>query len=199
MGKKLVWALALSGVLFAAPAFATTLYVTNWTEFAPGSGCTVAQPCANPGNAIGLPDDQFVSLGHGGSITLDFGVAFTGPGKVWEVSPADLASLARNPETADIYTSLADDTFGGGGVQWTLQGSVSNALAQDGQPITILGNWRYLAVLDTAAPLSKSQNGFDVDAVSVTQVVPEPALLSLFGLGLVGMGRRLGRSRRRAA
>jgi len=176
---KLLTALSAGACMlaFTGAASAATVYATNVVDYSPVGAIPADR--SDSAEALGAADDSFVSLGLGGSITLGFGKLATGPATVWEVTFGDTSA---HIETADIFAIS-------GGTE-TLVGSVSNALAQDGQSLSFAGTFDYIKIVDTSPLDGGSTDGFDVDAVSVDLVplVPVPASALLLVGGLAGFG-----------
>lgn len=155
----------------------------------------------DPDNALGAPDNLFLSLGLGGTAVFDFGTAFQGTAQVFEVTfGCTLAGgiCTSHPEQVEVFVgnSYTLDSFDLSG--FVSKGLVTNGNAQGGGSVIVDGPFSFLALVDRSSLLGPiSTDGFDVDAVSVA-AVPLPAALPLFGaaLGLFGL---FGWRRRRTA
>lgn len=164
-----------------------------------GNGTAGESTRGDPDNALGTEDGNFLSLGLGGLAVFGFDQDFTGPGSVFEVTfnCSDVGgTCVQHPEQVRVWTGTtyaADGSFDITG--FSDQGTVQNGDAQDGATVTIGGNFTYLALADESSALGEeSFDGFDVDAVSVTEIqepdvdIPVPATLGLLGAGLIGVG-----------
>lgn len=161
-----------------APATASTIHYADsasWTNngtVAVGSGRDIAN------NALGAPDNKFLSIGLGGEVTLGFSTLFSGSASVFEVTFGNRASY---PESADIYVGLGSGPM-------TLVTSITNALGQS--TFNFSGLWNTMKIVDTS-PWVKGRDGFDLDAVGVAPVpLPAAGLLLLGSLAGLGLFRR---------
>lgn len=157
----------------------------------------------NPANALGAPDQTgttasgFYSLGKGGIAVFGFDSSFSTSANVFEVSfgCSNAGLCSGYPEQADVYALNGDYTAFDGAFDledlttlgFTKIGTVLNGDANgaNGAAVTFTGPFKWLALVDG----SNTDDGFDVDAVSVS-AVPLPAsftflLASLGGLGLL--------------
>ncbi len=160
---------------------------------------------SNPDNALGLPDYTgdynctgdptcaFVSLGDGGSITLQFtDNLLTGSGD----SNSDLWIFEVGPSVEDTFVDISFDN-----VTWYSVGSVGGSRSSidiDAFGFSAESQFRYVRLTDNG-DLDDQFGitvGADIDAVGAisTTVVPVPAAAWLFGSGLIGL---VGFSRRK--
>ena len=165
-----------------------------------------------PDNALGPDDDNdFYSLGLGGSALFTFGGNILGSGTLVEVtfncSVEQSGFCGGYSEEAEIYgiggpIDLAglEDGFAGGiqnsdltGLSRTLIDAIPNGSAQSGFAFDTGGNtYAGLLIVDTS---SNTGDGFDVASVAATPApVPlPPAAALLFGaVGGLGLLRRRG-------
>lgn len=140
--------------------------------------------------ALGPADDFFYSLGLGGHLTVSFGQTFSGKTEI-KLTEVTWLPPARYGEAVDIFAIF-------GGVE-TLVGTLTNAQALSGVGLIHTGIFDSLKFVDVTAtlfPSSPSDDGFDIDSIELTTVVPAPlgAGMLLTGLGSFGFFR----ARRRA-
>jgi hypothetical protein len=210
--------LVLAGV--GAAQASTVDWANNVIEFKPGAQGTID---GTPGNnnvdvsALGAPDGQFVSLGNGGFIVLDFpggmkaGATIvvertngcTGPvndlctqwpeaaevfvGSDWQIGKGATFALAN---AENNFISVGTVKNGGSDV---VSGSGSNSLSRS-VLLNVLTPFSQIVLVDRTAGLPghqashfSSNGGFDVDAVGATPV-PGPAALPLIATGLAVFG-----------
>lgn len=170
----------LAGVLAiwaATSASSATSYATGVTW----SGTNVpGSERQDTANALGAPDESFLSLGLGGQADFTFGTSFTSPGEVFEVTWGNRANYV---ETADIFV--------GSNGSFSFVQSIDNSTGS-GIAFTFAGTFDTLRIRDTS-PVLSGRDGFDIDAVGVTPQVPLPASVILLGAGigaLTGLRRR---------
>lgn len=146
-------------------------------------------PSALTANSAG-----FYSLGFGGSITLGFSGLFgSGTATFFETTYAG----PYGTESADVFVfDVASNLFVFAGSVDNLAGGVGDTLSFDG---LCLSGCSSLKLVDTTSKAAfagtKSADGFDVNAVSVTLFeqlagrnnVPEPGSVALFGLALAAL------------
>lgn len=178
--------------IFAGPAQAATIYATTVVDQSRGDAVNsgVANNLReNTYNALGAADGAanpqfgFYSIGNGGDLTVSFGQTFTGPGLIFEITGGTVSSYN---ESVDVYASV-DNSAG----SYSLVGQITNLAAQGGGTVVFSNNgpFSFLKLVDTS---TQTGDGFDVDAIGVSQV-PVPAAAWLFGsalLGLSGVARR---------
>ena len=127
----------------------------------------------NPLNALGPANDTFFEIGSGASADFTFGRDFNTDVTVYEVT---FGNVSRWEESADLYVGF-------GGV-FHFVSSISNADAQNGLLLGLLG--LPISVFDTVrlTDTSSLPGIFDVDAVQVSPVpLPAAAWLFLSALG----------------
>lgn len=174
-------------------AGAATITATDATAFA-GKGVVGDRGAA--GNALGVADGKFLSLGLGGAAVFSFGQAFTGPISVLEVTYNRVGYL----ETARVFAGnlFAAGTSAFRMADFTEIGTIGNAAPV--ATLSFTGTYRYLALLDTS-PRRAGRDGYDVDSITVSggpaaTIAPAPvplpasALLLALGIGAFGAARR---------
>ncbi|MGS4944449.1 VPLPA-CTERM sorting domain-containing protein [Meridianimarinicoccus sp. RP-17] len=181
MRYKSFVAAAAAALLLGSAAQAATIYATgvDWTN---NGTVGSSNDRDNPLNALGEPDDKFLSLGLGGQADFTFGETFTGPGASYEITFGNRAGYF---ESADVFAGI--------GGSFSKIGEVDNASAA-GFVFSFAGIFDTLRLVDTS-PFVAGRDGYDVDAVGVTALpntgttpVPLPASALLLGAGVAGMG-----------
>jgi hypothetical protein len=125
-------------------------------------------------------DNDFFSLGLGGTATFEISPVFSGSGTAVEVT---FGSTGNHVELADVLV-LSD------GVNFTFVTQLSNAGNVRNFSFNIPGGpFSFIRFADATAASSSSTDGFDLDAFSV-QTVPVPAAALLMPLGLAALARR---------
>jgi len=146
-----------------ATAFAATEYATNTVSFIQGNqkgGNPVDASRSDPTAALGAPDGNFVSLGFGGQLDLEFADYMGG---TLSISVQEVTGGSYPEELADVYVS--DDN-----ATWTKVGTASNELGlEDGLTTFDLQGMcvKYVRLVDVTNPdlHTSTADGFDVDAV----------------------------------
>ncbi len=147
-------------------------------------------------NAIGAPNGGYVSLGDGGSITLEFvDNRLTGSG----TSGLDLWIFEVGPDVEDTFVEISKD-----GVTWASVGKVFGATSGiniDAFGFGIADQFRFVRLTDDTneGDQTGASVGADIDSVgAITSViatpVPEPETWALM---LAGLGVIAGALRRR--
>ena len=160
--------LALVVTSFAAfsPASAATQYASTVVNFNQGTekdGSAVQASRSNPANALGAPDDQFVSLGFDGDLELMFAQPYSGS---VTVTVSETTTGAWPLETAEVEVS--ED-----GNSWTSVGTASNNEGQGSSPqqteLDVPEGMcvQYVRLTNTTDPDEHADDadGFDIDAV----------------------------------
>lgn len=160
--------LALVVTSFAAlsPASAATQYASTVVDFTQGTekdGSPVQASRSNPANALGAPDDQFVSLGFDGALELMFAQAYSGS---VTITVSETTTGPWPLETAEVEVS--ED-----GNSWTSVGTASNNEGEGSSPqqteLDVPDNMcvQYVRLTNTTDPEEHADDadGFDVDAV----------------------------------
>lgn len=152
----------------------------------------------NAGNSLGLPDGNYVSLGDGGLLTLQFvDNLLTGSGS----ASLDLWIFEVGADVEDTFVEISTDN-----INYVSVGKVTGATS--GIDIDAFGYgpgslFAYVRLRDDPDEGDQSgpSVGADIDAVgaiSTVAAVPEPSTYALFTAGLAGIalvGRHLKRRR----
>jgi len=172
-------------------------------DFSPEIGTNIAS-VRDPLEALGIPDYpsgpgvDYVSLGDGGSITLQFtDNSLTGSGN----SDDDLWIFEIGPDVEDTFVEISKN-----GTDWESVGSVGGSTSGidiDAFGWGVLDFFSFVRLTDDPDEGQQSGQsstvGADIDAVGAISSappvpqVPVPAAVWLFGtalIGLVGFGRR---------
>jgi hypothetical protein len=193
--------LLLAGAAFAVSggmASASTIYADIVVSSSQGT-CTGAGAAGNangcfpdrsdPNSALDAPDGNFFSLGDGGHIVVGFSSAPFGSGtaSVWEITTN---RKNEHKEAIEVYSIFK-------GVQSALLGVITNFNEQGS--VFVTGAFDSIKLVDITYSYflpeeTTSFDGFDVDAVSVSNVSPIPlpaaGFLLLAGLGGLAAVRR---------
>jgi len=167
-------------------------------EIDPATGDPVPDPRWRvPADALGIPnytppagplhnEDQFVSLGNGGSLTVHFtDNALTGSGN----AGLDLWIFEVGPEVEAMSVEISKN-----GTTWHSVGSIGGATAGvdiDAYGFGIGDLFYYVRVTDdpNQSPTSDQYDfwsGADIDAIGAITTIPEPSVLSLLAIGAIG-------------
>ena len=166
-------------MISAGSASAAIIYADSVIS-ADQNGTPVAAERSNTANALSAPDGKFYSLGKGGTITLGFAALGTGEVAIYEITGGN---VLNHLESVDVFAVQ-------GGSE-TFIGSLSNtvASASGGASLMYTGWFDSLKLVDTSS--ADSIDGFDLDAIAVSQVpLPASALLLVGGLAGFGALRR---------
>lgn len=178
----------IGGVEFPAGAISFADAVTDYSPVI-RSGQPTA-PYRNAGNALGIPQGNYVSLGDGGIITLQFVDNYlTGSGS----SALDLWIFEVGPDVEDTFVEISRDNR-----TWFSIGTVAGSTS--GIDLDFYGfgpgdrfSWVRLRDDPDEGDDSGATVGADIDAVgaiSTVAVVPEPAVGLLITTGVVVLGLR---------
>lgn len=195
-------AVIYGGVDFPDGAASFADAVVDYSPVIGGGGPTAAYQ--NAATALGIPDDPtgtsggsgFVSLGSGGSITLQFtDNSLTGSGN----SDDDLWIFEVGPDIEDTFVEISKDN-----IIWSAVGKVfgsTGGIDIDAFGFGVLDFFSYVRLTDdpNEGASTGTTVGADIDAVGAissappVNPVPVPAAVWLFGsalLGLAGVARR---------
>lgn len=187
---------SLCGVsALAAPVYATDVV---WSGGGVSDGVASGRR-SDIDNALGAPDEAFLSLGSGGWAVLSFGVEFSGPARLWEITwncrVASSGYCAGYVENAEILTA---SSFNGADLAgFVSQGAMKNGEGQGGGVFSLTGGpFRYIALRD----FGSVGDGFEIDAVQVnaapaSSAVPLPLSAAMLAAGVAGVAA-VGRRRR---
>lgn len=195
---------ALAALTFGATAHAGTVYATD-IDWANNGTVGSSNDRDNPLNALGAPDNKFVSLGlsngdgsNPGFAVFDFGGTLaSGLAQVWEVTfGCSTNGCTHYPESVEVWVGT-DYMFGTHNFadvmdDFTFAGELFNSDAQMGTGVLINQAFRYIALVDSSKknfPFGPSTDGFDVDSVAVNSV-PVPAAALLMAPALIALARR---------
>jgi hypothetical protein len=194
-------AAAAAVVAYTAPSASAAL-VPVGVEASQGA---VVAPGPLPGRddplaAIAGPDGSFFSLGFGGLAVFDFGsLIAAGEISIFETTNSCVATASgcfRHLESVEVFVS---DSYVAGSLDvsgFVSLGSINNADAEAG--VTLYGTgFRYVALIDTTPIDGGSFDGFDIDAIAVTEV-PLPMSGMMLLSGLFGAGVLMRRAQRQA-
>ncbi|WP_320008533.1 hypothetical protein [Maridesulfovibrio sp.] len=190
-------------LLFAISAHAATF--ASSVDYFMGSGLSSTSVRANPLNALGSynapavdiqnaevgGNNNFLSLGMGGTAVFSFGKTFTGPVTIYETTwnrPNGYSEYAQVwAATDDVLTSSGINL---GSDAWVLLSpSIYNQDGDSlgGQTVFANGIYSYLKITDvTGSSGGTAGDGFDINAVSVSPT-PIPGAIWILGVGLAGL------------
>ena len=187
------------GVDFPDGASSFADAVTDYSPVISGGGPVA--PYNDPADALGIPDypgnsTGFVSLGDGGSITLEFvDNSLNGSGD----AGLDLWIFEIGPDVEDTFVEISKDN-----ILWHAVGKVfgsTSGLKIDAFGFGVLDFFSYVRLTDDPNEGANTGTtvGADIDSVGAissappVNPVPVPAAVWLFGtalIGFVGMSRR---------
>jgi hypothetical protein len=138
---------------------------------------------------LGAPDSTFLSLPGGeapsGSawpyayVEVAFGAPF-----ILDGTQLLTIELGANQESAQVWVWNAS----GGNVQFEIGRNGTDTIAVDLSPYAGIFADPYFTRIGIAGlDLKGASQGFDVDAIGVSSMVPEPASLLMLGAGLIGL------------
>lgn len=193
-----LFAVVVGAVAIAGSAQGSLQYATSVAWFDQGfkkDGGAVPKDRSITSNALGAPQNNdtmnFVSLGMGGEITLEFGARFFDSVTVWETT---FGNPAGHKEAATVWVGVGPTadvaTFWLVGLLQNTADGVPMSLAQVHQDSGLSG-FRFVKIVDETNPAfhNGSGDGFDVDAVGV-RVVPAPSGVAMAALGAMAFMRR---------
>ncbi|WP_300029473.1 VPLPA-CTERM sorting domain-containing protein [uncultured Roseobacter sp.] len=146
-------------------------------------------------NGVGSGDDDFFSLGLGGTLVVEFDPVIAGAATVIEITNGGASS--NHKEAVRIFGSNDGINFDILGVADN-QGGIDDGTRGTSSTISFAGSYAFLGFLDISKSVfsdTRSSDGFDIDAVVVTSVaaVPLPASALLLLGGVAGLGAMRGR------
>lgn len=140
-------------------------------------------------DGTGAGDDDFFSIGLGGTLVVEFDPTFQGPAIVIEITNA---GAAQHQEAVEIFGSNDGITFTSLGIADN-QAGISDGTRGVSTSLSFAGTFAFLGFRDISQSFfagTSSTDGFDIDAISVNSVTPVPlpasALLLLAGVGGLG-------------
>lgn len=213
MSKTILGAVAGIAALFAGAQANAGVVLNQGQDCKTGLvDCVAVAADRSNLNAINAAGGQFLSLGAGGSLTIDVTPLIFGGVAVIEVTNG--SPNPNFPEAAQFIFSLngvvmatVDINNQNGNV--VIAGAGVSVDFEDPAASNLGGSWTFeltgafdeLTILDTtlskypATYASKRTDGFDIDLLTFS-TVPEPVTLSLLGAGLMGLGIAARRRRR---
>lgn len=154
-------ALLLAQMAFAPMAFAASDYASSLESSSLGTqkdGDPVGPGRDDATEALGAPDDAFVSLGYGGEVVLGFPLSMSGN---LSVTVFETTNPPHPLEEAEI--AVASDPAG----PWTIVGTADNTGDSE---FTVDQCFQYVRVVDTTDGdiHGDDSDGFDLDAIEAT-------------------------------
>lgn len=171
-----------------APTEVCAVAVRSFDQGLTAGGGAVPPERSDPSAALGPPDageiGDFVSLGFGGEIVLDFGTYVCGSITIWEVTWG-----AYPDETAGVEAMVEASPDG---ESWTYLGEADNTTnpGDNIHPTTIdLGDEhiRYVKITDTTDPSDYLPDRPEADAFDLTAVCAWTCESNIFQAGIIDL------------
>lgn len=146
-------------------------------------------------DGTGTGDNDFFSLGLGGTLVVNFNPGFSGSAMVVEITNGGASS--SHDEAVEIFGSNDGSIFTSLGIA-NNQTGINDGTRGTKTTVSFSGTYSYLGFRDITMSTfgnSKSTDGFDIDAISVS-AVPLPASALMLLAGVAGLGAMRTRRKR---